>query len=90
MAKTLEAVDGGPIDDFNTVEFTARKLKVSSWTVYQAIGRSEIPVLRVGRVFRVPGAWLRRAAADGDGSTAGQDAVTAEPLALSGAPSSTD
>jgi excisionase family DNA binding protein len=56
------AVDEGQIDDFNTVDFTAKKLKTNRKTVYDAIARKEIPVVRVGRVFRIPGAWLRRAA----------------------------
>ena len=52
----------GEIEDFNTVDFTARKLKTNRKTIYDAIARKEIPVVRVGRVLRVPGAWLRRAA----------------------------
>jgi excisionase family DNA binding protein len=60
---TSSAVDKDQIDDdFVTVDFTARTLKTNRKTVYDAIARKEIPVVRVGRVFRVPGAWLRRAA----------------------------
>jgi len=50
------------IDDFNTVDHTARVLKTDRKTVYSAIARKEIPVLKIGRLFRVPGAWLRHAA----------------------------
>jgi excisionase family DNA binding protein len=57
----IESDDG--IEDFNTVDFTAKKLKTNRKTVYDAISRREIPVIRVGRAIRVPGGWLRRAAA---------------------------
>jgi excisionase family DNA binding protein len=54
------------IDDFNSVQFTATKLKLDRKTIYDAIARREIPVVRVGRAIRIPGAWLRRAAAMAD------------------------
>ncbi len=50
------------IEDFNTVDFTAKVLKTDRKTVYSAIERKEIPCIRIGRLIRVPGAWLRRAA----------------------------
>jgi excisionase family DNA binding protein len=50
------------IEDFNTVDFTAEVLKTDRKTVYAAISRNEIPVVRIGRLIRVPGAWLRRKA----------------------------
>ena len=46
---------------FNTVDETARVLKTNRKTVYDAIARGEIPVVRIGRVIRVPGAWLKAA-----------------------------
>lgn len=51
------------VEDFNTVEHTAKVLKANKKTVYAAIERKEIPVVRVGRLIRIPGAWLRLAAA---------------------------
>lgn len=51
------------IEDFNTVDDTAKVLKTNRKTVYEAIARKEIPAIRVGRLIRIPGAWLRRAAA---------------------------
>ena len=50
------------IEDFNTVDFTAKVPKTDRKTVYSAIERKEIPCIRIGRLIRVPGAWLRRAA----------------------------
>lgn len=50
------------IEDFNTVSFTAKVLKADSKTIYGAIERQEIPHIQIGRLIRVPGAWLRRAA----------------------------
>jgi excisionase family DNA binding protein len=51
------------------VDFTAKVLKANRKTVYEAIARNEIPALRIGRLLRVPGGWLRRQAAtiDADG-----------------------
>jgi excisionase family DNA binding protein len=43
--------------------FALKRLKTNRKTVYDAIARKEIPVVRIGRVLRVPAAWLRRAAA---------------------------
>jgi hypothetical protein len=54
------------IEDFNTVEFTANKSKTNRKTVYDAISRKEIPVIRIGRAIRFPGAWPRKAAAISD------------------------
>ena len=50
------------IEDFNTVDTTAKVLKADRKTVYSAIERNEIPCIRIGRLIRVPGAWLRHAA----------------------------
>jgi excisionase family DNA binding protein len=47
---------------FNTVEETAAVLRADRKTVYDAIARGEIPVVRLGRAIRVPGTWLRQAA----------------------------
>jgi excisionase family DNA binding protein len=54
------------IEDFNTVDFTAKVLKADRKTVYEAIARKEIPAVRIGRIIRVPGAWLRRMAGTAD------------------------
>jgi excisionase family DNA binding protein len=51
------------IEDFNTVDETARVLRTDRKTVYDAIARKEIPAVRIGRLLRIPGAWLKRAAA---------------------------
>jgi len=48
---------------FNTVDEVVKKLKTNRKTVYDAIARKEIPVIRIGRSIRIPNAWLRRAAA---------------------------
>jgi excisionase family DNA binding protein len=48
---------------FNTVDEVAKQLRTNRKTVYDAIARKEIPVVRIGRSIRVPNAWLRRAAA---------------------------
>ena len=48
---------------FITVDEVARKLRTNRKTVYDAIARGEIPVVRIGRALRVPSAWLRRVAA---------------------------
>jgi excisionase family DNA binding protein len=55
------------IEDFNTVDTAAKVLKTNRKTVYEAIARKEIPALRIGRLLRIPGAWLRRAAAMTEG-----------------------
>lgn len=64
---------GALIEDFNTVDVTAKILKADRKTIYGAIERKEIPCIKIGRLIRVPGAWLRGAAglsnADGDAST---------------------
>jgi excisionase family DNA binding protein len=52
--------DDGPL--FNTVDEVAAKLRIDRKTAYDAIARGEIPVVRIGRVLRIPGAWLRRVA----------------------------
>jgi excisionase family DNA binding protein len=57
------------IEDFNTVDFTAKVLKTDRKTVYGAIERKEIPCIRIGRLIRVPGAWLRSAAGLPESST---------------------
>jgi excisionase family DNA binding protein len=51
------------IEDFHTVNETAQVLRTDRKTVYEAIARKEIPAVRIGRVLRVPSAWLKRAAA---------------------------
>jgi hypothetical protein len=51
------------IEDFNKVRATARVLQTSEKAVYAAIARKQIPVVRIGKLLRIPGAWLRRAAA---------------------------
>jgi excisionase family DNA binding protein len=48
---------------FNTVDEVAKELRTNRKSVYDAIARKEIPVVRIGRAIRVPGAWLRRVAA---------------------------
>jgi excisionase family DNA binding protein len=48
---------------FNTVDEVAKELRTNRKSVYDAIARKEIPVVRIGRSIRIPGAWLRRAAA---------------------------
>jgi excisionase family DNA binding protein len=50
------------IEDFNSVDVTAKVLKTNRKTIYEAIARKEIPAVRIGRLIRVPGAWLRRMA----------------------------
>jgi len=60
--RALHAPDDDQIDDFNTVDFTAKKLKTNRKTIYDAIARKEIPAVKVGRLFRVPGSWLRQQA----------------------------
>jgi excisionase family DNA binding protein len=50
------------IGDFYTVDETAKVLKTDSKTVYGAILKKQIPAVRVGRLLRIPGAWLRRSA----------------------------
>ena len=47
---------------FLTVDDVANRLNMDRKTIYDAIARKEIPALRVGRLLRVPGAWLREAA----------------------------
>ena len=47
---------------FNTVDETATVLRTNRKTVYDAIARGEIPVVRLGRAIRIPGSWLRQAA----------------------------
>ena len=59
---TIRVNDEDKIADFNTVKFTAKVLKTDVKTVYSAIAEQQIPALRIGRVIRIPGAWLRRAA----------------------------
>jgi excisionase family DNA binding protein len=51
------------IKDFNTVDEAAKVLRTNRKTVYEAVARKEIPAVRIGRLLRIPGAWLRRAAA---------------------------
>jgi excisionase family DNA binding protein len=74
LTKTKDARKGGrrlgrghtansTIDDFNTVDHTAKVLKTNRKTIYEAIARKEIPAVRIGRLLRIPGAWLNRAAA---------------------------
>jgi excisionase family DNA binding protein len=49
-------------DRFLTVDEAAVALRTNRKTVYDAIARKEIPVVRVGRLIRVPVERLRRAA----------------------------
>ena len=46
-------------------------LKTNRKTIYEAIARKEIPALRIGRLLRIPGAWLNRAASMTEPSEAG-------------------
>jgi excisionase family DNA binding protein len=61
MARKAEMM----IEHFNRVRVTAKVLDLSEKAVYAAIKRQEIPVIRVGRLVRIPGAWLRAAASKG-------------------------
>jgi excisionase family DNA binding protein len=36
------------------VEELAEILRTNTWTIYEAIRRKEIPVVRIGRVIRIP------------------------------------
>jgi excisionase family DNA binding protein len=49
-------------EDFISVDDIAKALDTDRKTIYGAIERKEIPCIRIGRLIRVPGAWLRRAA----------------------------
>ncbi len=42
------------------VSEAAESLGVSRSHLYAAIGRGEVPVIRIGRVARIPAAWLSR------------------------------
>jgi len=55
-------------EDFLTVDDAAKVLKTNRKTLYEAIARKEVPAVRIGRLLRVPGAWLRRAAATTEAS----------------------
>jgi excisionase family DNA binding protein len=63
-------MDGAPNSNRNegllTVDEVAAALRMNRKTVYDAIARKEIPVVRVGRLIRVPGAWLQPAAGNAE------------------------
>jgi len=65
--RALRAPDDDQIDDFNTVDFTAKKLKTNRKTIYDAIARKEIPVVKVGRLsaYQAAGCANRRACPKG-------------------------
>jgi excisionase family DNA binding protein len=56
------ALNSSRHDRFLTVDEAAAVLRTNRKTVYDAIARKEIPVVRIGRLIRVPLEWLRRAA----------------------------
>ncbi|MEW6917979.1 helix-turn-helix domain-containing protein [Trueperella pyogenes] len=41
-----------------SVEETANALGVSPWLIYQQIARQEIPHKRIGRLIRIPAAYI--------------------------------
>lgn len=43
-----------------TVDEVARILRVGRGQLYAAIGRGELPVIRIGRVMRVPRSFVHR------------------------------
>jgi excisionase family DNA binding protein len=45
---------------FYTVDEAAAALRINRKSLYDAIARGEVPVIKVGRLFRIPGGWLRR------------------------------
>jgi excisionase family DNA binding protein len=53
-----------------TVPEAAKLLGIGVRTYYQAAGRGEVPVVRIGRRLVVPGAQLRRLL-EGEGAKAG-------------------
>lgn len=42
----------------STVPETAKRLRVGTTAIYGAIQRGEIPVIRIGKLIRVPTAWI--------------------------------
>jgi excisionase family DNA binding protein len=57
---------------FNTVDQTAKILKCNRKTLYLAIAEGRVPVVRLGRALRIPGAWLEKLSAT---SATGPEAV---------------
>jgi excisionase family DNA binding protein len=48
--------------DFYTVDEFAEIVDANRKTVYEDIARKKIPVIRIGRLILIPGAWVKRAA----------------------------
>jgi excisionase family DNA binding protein len=55
------ALNSNRNDGFLTVDEATEVLRTNRKTIYDAVARKEIPVVRIGRLIRVPIAWLRAA-----------------------------
>jgi excisionase family DNA binding protein len=49
-----------PPKDWFSVDEVADLLGVNRKTLYDCIQRGEVPVVRLGRIFRIPGSWLKQ------------------------------
>jgi excisionase family DNA binding protein len=59
----MDIPQGQPMtEDFISVDDIAKALDTDRKTIYGAVERKEIPCIRIGRLIRIPRAWLRRAA----------------------------
>jgi excisionase family DNA binding protein len=59
----MDIPQGQPMtEDFISVDDIAKALHTDRKTIYGAVERKEIPCIRIGRLIRIPRAWLRRAA----------------------------
>jgi excisionase family DNA binding protein len=57
---TTTSGPGGQDHDVLTVTEAAARLRISRWTVYDAIRSGEIKAMRLGRLLRVPSSEVRR------------------------------
>ena len=49
---------GGETPEFLTVREAMARLRLSRCAMYRALERGDIPSMRIGKLYRIPAAWL--------------------------------
>jgi len=56
--ETREKKASGKAPEFLTVREVMARLRLSRCATYKALERGDIPSMRIGKVYRIPAAWL--------------------------------